>query len=534
MRNIKKLFTLLFFMICALFPIFAWSETSAVTGHGFLWWAGVIVLPLLSICLIIGGIALCNDFESETGIPMIIIGAIIGFFALLFFTHCFGLVKEKEKSYGQEQRIERTIQSKMPQVQKATKNNSFNVKNNTTGKKHGFLWWTGVIVLGFLFCMGIVGVIVGIVEHENVSIITGIVLTLLFAPLLLWLFSPWKFLYALEFFGVAFLLLGILASIFLPCILDLHIFWFKGIKNWIYTAVLFIAAIVSCIFVGKHFLDKWWLWKYVFVALVFSVSSWGLNLILNKYNKRQYCKEYNEKIFQIAKKILNDETYFQNHFFTEYYSKEAGTVTLYFYNGYKVKANEIIASVTNRKSNSYEFHSKNQGKAYFYVSNGSYVKQNTLIAAVCDSNDFETQEYLQYKQDVDSLVEQEKAKKRENAITQIKQEQLQEEKNRLESDVARKIKNNVSALSQNVLLFQNAVDKKEPVNLQLIKLIEDCLTAIKYAEGTLSQKDMDEIRRNKIYCTAAFKDCKHLTDYTNNTQIRMDMILTMFDEIMSK
>ena len=148
--------------------------------------------------------------------------------------------------------------------------------------------------------------------------------------------------------------------------------------------------------------------------------------------------------------------------------------------------------------------------------------------------------YSAHKGFIDLLVEEKKKEacevsrqQKENEKKRILQEQKNVEEARNRENELRNLEKKVKSLSDNVVIFQNAVDQKEPVNLQLLKLIEDGLSIVKNTEMNLTSSLKDEVNRNLKYCRAVFEDCKNLDGYTNSSKLRMETILNLFEDILS-
>lgn len=168
---------------------------------------------------------------------------------------------------------------------------------------------------------------------------------------------------------------------------------------------------------------------------------------------------------------------------------------------------------------------------------------NSMARNICSGNFTPSKKdkfYSDHKIYIDFLVEKMKKEayeasrqQKENEKKIILQEQKNVEEARNRENELSNLEKKVKSLSDNVLLFQNAVDQKEPVNLQLLKLIEDGLSIVKNTEMNLTSSLKDEVNRNLKYCRAVFEDCKNLDGYTNSSRLRMETILNLFEDILS-
>lgn len=116
---------------------------------------------------------------------------------------------------------------------------------------------------------------------------------------------------------------------------------------------------------------------------------------------------------------------------------------------------------------------------------------------------------------------------RDGVLAQQKEtEQQREEENR-----QLQLEKLIKKVKDDVLRFQSSVDKKESVNLQLLKMIEDALSEMQSCKNRLEKHDIEELKRNKIYCNDAFERAKKLEGFTQSAKVRMDEILKMFDDV---
>lgn len=127
--------------------------------------------------------------------------------------------------------------------------------------------------------------------------------------------------------------------------------------------------------------------------------------------------------------------------------------------------------------------------------------------------------------------EKRKNKKLEKDRNNILAEQKEAEKERDEENKQSQLEKLVKKVKDDVLRFQSSVDKKESVNLQLLKMIEDALSEMQSCKNRLEKHDIEELKRNKIYCNDAFERAKKLEGFTQSAKVRMDEVLKMFDDV---
>lgn len=125
---------------------------------------------------------------------------------------------------------------------------------------------------------------------------------------------------------------------------------------------------------------------------------------------------------------------------------------------------------------------------------------------------------------------------KEQKIYSVQQEKMEIEVNNsyIASDQSdsSNIKDNgamlMNALNNTVFRFTKLVDDKAPLNINVIMQLEDTIDDL--SEIDISDKWREKISRNKLYFETAMEQAKSLEGYTENTVVRLQAILDMFDK----